>query len=101
MVRRKVAEVLDRSGLSPRSHSGKDLLQILETYPRDELFQIKTDDLYQAVIGVLRMAGRRQLRLFLRRDGVRPVHLLPDLPAPRPVHHRRTGCACRRSCCAS
>ncbi|MEE3918344.1 hypothetical protein V2I01_06235 [Micromonospora sp. BRA006-A] len=35
--------------------------------PRDELFQIKTDDLYHAVIGVLRMAGRRQLR-FLRRD---------------------------------
>nr|MDT0658370.1 NAD-glutamate dehydrogenase [Micromonospora sp. DSM 115978] len=69
VVRRKVAEVLDRSGLSPRSHSGKDLLQILETYPRDELFQIKTDDLYHAVIGVLRMAGRRQLRLFLRRDG--------------------------------
>ncbi|GAB3152329.1 NAD-glutamate dehydrogenase [Micromonospora sonneratiae] len=69
VVRRKVAEVLERSGLSPRSHSGKDLLQILETYPRDELFQIKTDDLYHAVIGVLRMAGRRQLRLFLRRDG--------------------------------
>jgi glutamate dehydrogenase len=68
VVRRKVAEVIDRSGLSPRSHSGKDLLQILETYPRDELFQIKTDDLYHAVIGVLRMAGRRQLRLFLRHD---------------------------------
>ncbi|HEX2772881.1 MAG TPA: NAD-glutamate dehydrogenase, partial [Micromonosporaceae bacterium] len=68
VVRRKVAEVIDRSGLSPRSHSGKALLQILETYPRDELFQIKTDDLYHAVIGVLRMAGRRQLRLFLRRD---------------------------------
>src|SRR3954469_12830311 len=69
VVRRKVTEVLDRSGLSPRGHSGKDLLQILETYPRDELFQIKTDDLYEAVVGVLRMAGRRQLRLFLRRDG--------------------------------
>ncbi|SCL41535.1 glutamate dehydrogenase [Micromonospora pallida] len=69
VVRRKVAEVMERSGLSPRSHSGKDLLQILETYPRDELFQIKTDDLYHAVIGVLRMAGRRQLRVFLRRDG--------------------------------
>ena len=48
VVKRKVASVLDRSGLSPRSHSGKDLLEILETYPRDELFQITTDDLYQA-----------------------------------------------------
>ena len=68
VVRRKVAEVLDRSGLSPRSHSGKDLMEILETYPRDELFQIATDELYRSVIGVLRLAGRRQLRVFLRRD---------------------------------
>jgi glutamate dehydrogenase len=68
VVRRKVAEVLDRSGLSPRSHSGKDLMEILETYPRDELFQIATDELYRSVIGVLRLAGRRQLRVFVRRD---------------------------------
>jgi glutamate dehydrogenase len=84
VVKRKVMEVLDRSGLSPRGHSGKDLLQILETYPRDELFQIKTDDLYEAVIGVLRMAGRRQLRLFLRRDGYgRFISCLIYLPRDR------------------
>ncbi|WP_250001881.1 NAD-glutamate dehydrogenase [Actinoplanes sp. M2I2] len=84
VVKRKVREVLDRSGLSPRGHSGKDLLQILETYPRDELFQIKTDDLYEAVIGVLRMAGRRQLRLFLRRDGYgRFISCLIYLPRDR------------------
>ncbi|SCE83012.1 glutamate dehydrogenase [Micromonospora viridifaciens] len=84
VVRRKVAEVLERSGLSLRSHSGKDLLQILETYPRDELFQIKTDDLYHAVIGVLRMAGRRQLRVFLRRDGYgRFISCLIYLPRDR------------------
>ncbi|MET7970418.1 NAD-glutamate dehydrogenase [Micromonospora sp. NPDC005305] len=84
VVRRKVAEVLDRSGLSLRSHSGKDLLQILETYPRDELFQIKTDDLYHAVIGVLRMAGRRQLRVFLRRDAYgRFISCLIYLPRDR------------------
>jgi glutamate dehydrogenase len=68
VVRRKVAAVIDRSGLSMRGHSGKDLLTILENYPRDELFQIRTDDLYEIVMGVLRLAGRRQLRLFLRRD---------------------------------
>jgi glutamate dehydrogenase len=68
VVRRKVAEVMERSGLSLRSHSGKDLMEILETYPRDELFSISTDDLFHAAVGVLRMAGRRQLRVFLRRD---------------------------------
>ncbi len=68
VVKRKVAAVMERSGLSPRSHSGKDLMAILEGYPRDELFQIKTDDLFDTVMGVLRLAGRRQLRLFVRKD---------------------------------
>ncbi|HWH01512.1 MAG TPA: NAD-glutamate dehydrogenase [Pilimelia sp.] len=84
VVRRKVAEVFARSGLSPRSHSGRDLMEILETYPRDELFQIRTDDLYQTVIGVLRMAGRRQLRLFLRPDAYgRFISCLIFLPRDR------------------
>ncbi|MDP9240585.1 MAG: NAD-glutamate dehydrogenase [Actinomycetota bacterium] len=68
MVRRKVAEVEARSGFSPRSHSGKDLLSILETYPRDELFQISSDELYDIVMGVLALQQRRELRLFMRRD---------------------------------
>jgi glutamate dehydrogenase len=69
VVKRKVISVLDRSGLSPRSHSGKDLMAILEDYPRDELFQITTNELFDSAMGVLRLAGRRQLRLFLRKDG--------------------------------
>ncbi|HEY2790721.1 MAG TPA: NAD-glutamate dehydrogenase, partial [Micromonosporaceae bacterium] len=68
VVRRKVAAVLERSELSPRSHSGKDLMAILEDYPRDELFQIRTDELFDTVMGVIRLAGRRHLRLFVRRD---------------------------------
>ncbi len=84
VVKRKVAAVLERSGLSPRSHSGKDLLAILEDYPRDELFQIRTDDLYDAVMGVLRLAGRRALRLFLRRDGYgRFISCLVFMPRDR------------------
>jgi len=68
VVRRKVEAVMHRAGFSPRSHSGKDLLSILETYPRDELFQISVDELYDTVTGVLALQRRRQLRLFLRRD---------------------------------
>ncbi|GAA2521844.1 NAD-glutamate dehydrogenase [Pilimelia columellifera] len=84
VVRRKVAEVFDRSGLSPRSHSGRDLMEILESYPRDELFHARTDELYQTVIGVLRMAGRRQLRLFLRKDAYgRFISCLIYLPRDR------------------
>ncbi|MEN3304703.1 MAG: glutamate dehydrogenase [Micromonosporaceae bacterium] len=84
VVRRKVAAVLERSGLSPRSHSGKDLLAILEDYPRDELFQIRTDELNDAVMGVLRLAGRRQLRVFLREDAYgRFISCLVFLPRDR------------------
>ncbi|WP_051704308.1 NAD-glutamate dehydrogenase [Glycomyces sp. NRRL B-16210] len=68
VVKRKVEEVLARSGVTLSSHSGKDLVTALETYPRDELFQARTDDLYTTAMGVLRLAGRRRLRLFARRD---------------------------------
>jgi len=68
VLRRKVREVLDASGFDLMSHSGKDLLQILETYPRDELFQIPTAELLPTVLSVLHLQERRQTRLFLRRD---------------------------------
>ncbi|HEX2143970.1 MAG TPA: NAD-glutamate dehydrogenase [Glycomyces sp.] len=68
VVRRKVQDVLAHSGVTLSSHSGKDLVTALETYPRDELFQARTDDLYSTAMGVLRLAGRRRLRLFARRD---------------------------------
>ena len=62
-------EVLERSGFRRDSHTGKDLLQILETYPRDELFQISVDELLRRPsLAVLHLQERRQTRLFLRRD---------------------------------
>ncbi|MFL6100377.1 MAG: NAD-glutamate dehydrogenase [Actinomycetales bacterium] len=65
---RKIDDVLARGGFSPASHSGKDLLTILETYPRDELFQISLDDLYETATAVMYLEERRRTRLFLRRD---------------------------------
>ncbi|GAB3679121.1 NAD-glutamate dehydrogenase [Angustibacter aerolatus] len=64
----KVREILHRSGFRPESHSGKDLLEILETYPRDELFQTSLDDLYETATSVLHLQERRRTELFLRRD---------------------------------
>ncbi|MEU9883396.1 NAD-glutamate dehydrogenase [Streptomyces phaeochromogenes] len=68
VVRRKVAEVLKGAGFSPNSHDGRDLLQILETYPRDELFQTPPDELRSIVTSVLYLQERRRLRLYLRQD---------------------------------
>ncbi|QKW27835.1 NAD-glutamate dehydrogenase [Streptomyces seoulensis] len=68
VIRRKVEEVLDRAGFSPNSHDGRDLLQIMETYPRDELFQTPADELQSIVTSVLYLQERRRLRLYLRQD---------------------------------
>ncbi|MDH6489813.1 NAD-glutamate dehydrogenase [Streptomyces sp. SAI-127] len=68
VIRRKVDEVLERAGFSPNSHDGRDLLQILETYPRDELFQTPADELESIATSVLYLQERRRLRLYLRQD---------------------------------
>ncbi|WP_371579823.1 NAD-glutamate dehydrogenase [Streptomyces sp. NBC_01314] len=68
VVRRKVDDVLRGAGFSPNSHDGRDLLQILETYPRDELFQTPADELRAIVTSVLYLQERRRLRLYLRQD---------------------------------
>ncbi|MGY1823389.1 NAD-glutamate dehydrogenase [Geodermatophilus sp. SYSU D00079] len=68
LVRRRVADVIEGSGVPADSHTGKQLLDILETYPRDELFQVGADQLLPAALAVLQLQERRQTRLFLRRD---------------------------------
>ncbi|WP_282697469.1 NAD-glutamate dehydrogenase [Streptomyces sp. CC208A] len=68
VVKRKVQEVLAGAGFSPNSHDGRDLLQILETYPRDELFQTPVDQLQSIATSVLYLQERRRLRLYLRQD---------------------------------
>ncbi|MFD9397105.1 NAD-glutamate dehydrogenase [Streptomyces sp. NPDC060000] len=68
VVRRKVEAVLKGAGFSPNSHDGRDLLQIMETYPRDELFQTPVDELRSIVTSVLYLQERRRLRLYLRQD---------------------------------
>jgi glutamate dehydrogenase len=68
LLRGKVAAVAARAGLAPDSHLGKALAHILETYPRDELFAIGVDELYDTALGILRLGNRARLRLFVRRD---------------------------------
>jgi glutamate dehydrogenase len=68
VLRRKLAEVLERSGAAPDSHDGKDLTEILEAYPREELFQISVDELLPIALGVLHLRSHPRTRLFLRKD---------------------------------
>ncbi|HEX2810306.1 MAG TPA: NAD-glutamate dehydrogenase, partial [Kineosporiaceae bacterium] len=84
VVSRKVDEVLRLAGFSIDSHSGKDLMQLLETYPRDELFEISVYELYDVAVAVLHLQERRRTRLFMRTDEYhRYVSCLVYLPRDR------------------
>ncbi|EDP99680.1 NAD-glutamate dehydrogenase [Shewanella benthica] len=69
LLAEKVQRVLDRSGLTPRSHDYKALMHILETLPRDELIQSNVEELAYVAHGVLEMQDRDKLKLFVRKDG--------------------------------
>jgi glutamate dehydrogenase len=71
VLRRKVERVVQYFGLDPQSHDGKAVLNVLETYPRDELFQAGVDDLIRIARGVVNLYERRTVRLLVRRD---PYH---------------------------
>jgi len=68
VIRRKVKHVLKEAGKDPEGHSGKRLRNILETWPRDELFQISEDELLSMAMGVLHLYDRPRVRLFARND---------------------------------
>ncbi|HXZ48873.1 MAG TPA: NAD-glutamate dehydrogenase [Usitatibacter sp.] len=68
LLRRKVARVIERAGFRPYSHAYKNLVSVLQDYPRDELFQVDEDALLDTVMGVLRLGDRRKVRVFVRRD---------------------------------
>jgi glutamate dehydrogenase len=71
VLRRKVERVIEHFGLDPGGHDGKAVLNVLETYPRDELFQAGIADLIRIVRGVVNLYERRTVRLLVRRD---PYH---------------------------
>ena len=68
LVRQRYERVMAESGLKPTGHSGKALKHILETLPRDELFQSSAEELYRLGTGVLGLQERVRSKLFLRRD---------------------------------
>ncbi|WP_137885442.1 NAD-glutamate dehydrogenase [Pseudomonas sp. 2FE] len=67
-IRRKVAEVEQRSGFTAQGHLGKELVKVLEVLPRDDLFQTPVDELYSTSLAIVQIQERNKIRLFLRAD---------------------------------
>jgi glutamate dehydrogenase len=68
LLRRKVAAVVTRAGFLPASHDQKDLIAILETFPRDDLFHIDVDTLYAIAMEILQLQERRRVRCFVYQE---------------------------------
>jgi glutamate dehydrogenase len=83
-VRWKTDGIIRRAGFEPAGHSGKALVNVLETYPRDELFQIDEDTLYQFALAILHLGERPRVRVLVRRDRFeRYVSVLVYVPRER------------------
>jgi glutamate dehydrogenase len=68
LLRRKVGRVMTAAGFPQGSHNAMRLSNILETYPRDELFQVGAEELLPMALGVLHLSDRPRFKLFVRRD---------------------------------
>jgi glutamate dehydrogenase len=68
LLRLKVRRIVERTGLSPASHDGKALLHIIDTFPRDELFQADEDQLFDTITGILNLQERQRVAVFVRHD---------------------------------
>ncbi|RON66187.1 NAD-glutamate dehydrogenase [Pseudomonas fluorescens] len=67
-IRRKVEEIEHRSGFQSKAHLGKELAQVLEVLPRDDLFQTPVDELFTTVMSIVQIQERNKIRVFLRKD---------------------------------
>ena len=71
LLRLKLQRVLEQAEIDPAGHRGKALSHILDSYPRDELFQSTVHDLVRTTIGILNLQDRTRVKFFLRRDTFR------------------------------
>ena len=68
LINSKVIAVCDASPFANGTHNYKALINILETYPRDEILQSSVEELLNNVTGILQMQERDHTGIFIRRD---------------------------------
>ncbi len=68
LIRKKVSRALENSGYTKNGHNMKDLMQVINTFPRDELFQISSKSLLDIAIGITKIRDTGTSKLFVRKD---------------------------------
>ena len=80
----RVTAVLARAQYMPGSHANKNITNVIETYPRDELLQLDEAQLFDTAIGIVRLYERPRIRAFIRVDAVQGfVTVLTFVPRER------------------
>ncbi|HEY2051644.1 MAG TPA: NAD-glutamate dehydrogenase [Caulobacteraceae bacterium] len=88
ILRAKVNDVVEAAGFLPASHNAMRLAHLLESFPRDELFQVSAEELLPIARDILHLSDRPRVKLFARRDPFdRFVSIL--LYAPRERYDER------------
>jgi glutamate dehydrogenase len=84
LIRRKLEQVLQRADFAPDSHDGRALINVLETFPRDELFQIDAAALYDVALAILALRHQHRVAVFVRHDDLdRAISCLVFVPRDR------------------
>lgn len=68
VLKSKINRIMDMCDFAKGTHAYKAVLNILETYPRDELVQAREHELLEVAMGVLQIQERDMCRLFVRKD---------------------------------
>ncbi|KFC68121.1 hypothetical protein FG93_03745 [Bosea sp. LC85] len=83
-LRLKVARVAKNTGFDAASYSGRALLNVLDAFPRDELFQIDSETLERFALDILQLTERPRIRALARVDEFdRFVSILVFIPKDR------------------
>ncbi|MGW0328504.1 NAD-glutamate dehydrogenase [Nocardia sp. NPDC003183] len=84
VINRRVRTAIEGAGFDKDSFSGQAMLEVIESFPRTELFSADTETMRRTAVAVLGVGLRRQVRLFLRSDGYgRFVACMVYLPRDR------------------
>lgn len=84
VLRRKLRQVLEEQDVMEGSHDFKSLVQIFETFPKDDLFAMKVEPLGEMLGELVETEESSSVRLFVRRDALnRFVTVLVTIPRDR------------------
>ena len=68
LLRQKINYIIKKADFNPNGHHAKELISILDSYPREELFQINKDELLKTALEIVQLSGRNIVKVFFRED---------------------------------